>query len=289
MLERSSGRERLRILCALGFWAATYLLFLTWNQLQDEFPLEVWQTRRLVSTMLGGALFFGFTRLADRVAGRDFRDRVLILGSAALGCCAAMVVGRALADLILASALGEPVTALPRHIRFTMIWAGYFAGGALAFLSFAPAMIVRARGNEATAAQPPETASRTTPETANDSDWPDALWVSRGRETVRVPVDTIEWIEAEGDYVRLHASAGGGLLRATLTGLETKLDPAVFARVHRSAICRRSAIVAMLRKPSGAIAVRLDTGAEVPVGRSYRDAVAELLGPVRESHSRATA
>ncbi|GAO40854.1 hypothetical protein SCH01S_52_00370 [Sphingomonas changbaiensis NBRC 104936] len=282
LLERSSGRERLRIVCALGFWVATYLLFLTWNQLQDEYPLVVLQGRRLFSTLLGGLLFFGFTRLADRVAGRSLRDRTLILGTAAFGCCAAMIIGRALIDMVLASISDEPVTAFERHVRFTMIWAGYFTGGALAFLSFAPAIAARVRDNAEEPAGPP-------PANANDTDWPDALWVSRGRETVRVPVDSIEWIEAEGDYVRLHARAGGGLLRATLSGLETKLDPAVFARVHRSAICRRSAIVAMLRKPSGAIAVRIDTGAEVPVGRSYRDAVAELLGPTRETQARVSA
>jgi DNA-binding LytR/AlgR family response regulator len=281
LLERSSGRERLRAVCAIAFWAATYLLFLTWNQLQDEYPLSIWQARRVISTLLGALLFFGFTRLADRVAGRGLRDRVLILGGAAIGCCVAMIAGRALADLALASLLSEPAAALQRHVRFTMIWAGYFAGGALAFLSFAPGAVIRSRDEQLPA--------RPQLEGANDAAWPDALWVSRGRETVRVPVEAIDWIEAEGDYVRLHARTGGGLLRATLTSLETKLDPAVFARVHRSAICRRSAIAAMLRKPSGAMAVRLETGAEVPVGRSYRDSVAELLAPGRDAQSRVTA
>ena len=282
LLERSSGRERLRVVCALAFWAATYLLFLTWNQLQEEYPLVVWQARRIISTLLGAVLFFGFTRLADHISHRSFRDRSLILGSAAVGSCIVMIVGRALADLGLASILNEPVAAFERHVRFTMIWAGYFGGGALAFLSFAPGASSRRHAE-------PSVAAQSHPESANDSAWPDALWVSRGRETVRVPVEAIDWIEAEGDYVRLHARTGGGLLRATLTSLETKLDPAVFARVHRSAICRRSAIAAMLRKPSGAMAVRLETGAEVPVGRSYRDSVAELLAPARETQSRVTA
>ncbi|HEU4968215.1 LytTR family DNA-binding domain-containing protein [Sphingomonas sp.] len=283
LLERSSARERLRIVCAFGFWAATYLLFLTWNQLQDEYPSSIWQTRRLVATLLGALLFFGFTRLADRIAHRSFKDRARMLGAAAIGCCVVMILGRALTDFVAASSLGRAPVPLERHVRFTMVWAGYFAGGALAFLSFAPGAAMRS----AAAAEPP--APEAPPETANDSSWPDALWVSRGRETVRVPVETIEWIEAEGDYVRLHASAGGGLLRATLSSLEIKLDPSVFTRVHRSAICRRSAIVAMMRKPTGAMAVRLEAGAEVPVGRSYRESVDELLAPAREAQSRASA
>jgi hypothetical protein len=218
-------------------------------------------------------LFFGFTKLADTISGRGFRMRALILLGAAAGCCVVMILSRAVVDQLVMPMPGEPPASWARHLRFTMIWAGYFAGGALAFLSFAPALVVQTR--ESPVAEPVDTL----PESANDSAYKDALWVSRGRETVRVPVDAIEWIEAEGDYVRLHARTGGGLLRGTLTGLEATLDPAVFARVHRSAICRRSAVVAMLRKPSGAIAVRMQGGSEVPVGRRYRDSVTELLGP----------
>lgn len=285
LLERVPGRERLRIGCALAFWVATYLLFVTWNQLQTEFPLAVWQARRLLTTMLGALLFYGFTLLADRIAGRNFRDRALITVAAALGCGVVMILGRAVIDHLVVSTLNEPPSSWSRHFRFTMIWGGYFAGASLAFLSLAPGKTARAHSTEASPlpSKPPDP-----PEVANDASFPEALWVSRGRETVRVPVEAIQWVEAEGDYVRLHARTGGGLLRGTLTGLEAKLDPAVFARVHRSAICRRSAIVAMLRKPSGALAVRLDSGAEVPVGRRYRDSVVDMLG-AKESQSRVTA
>ena len=278
LLERISERERLRILCALAFWAATYLLFLTWNQLQDEFPSAIWQARRLITTFWGAVLFFGFTRLADEIAGRGLKERALVLGGAALGCFVALVMGRTAIDHLISRVLDEPPAALARNIRFGMIWAGYFAGGALAFLSFSTLSAAETDGDADAQAQP-----------ANDSAYPDALWVSRGRETARVPVEAIDWIEAEGDYVRLHARTGGGLMRGTLTGLEETLDPEVFARVHRSAICRRSAIVAMLRKPSGAMAVRLEGGAEVPVGRRYRDSVAALLAPAKESLRRVSA
>jgi two-component system response regulator AlgR len=105
----------------------------------------------------------------------------------------------------------------------------------------------------------------------------DSLWVHRHQEFVRVRIDDIDWIEAEGDYVRLHARDGGGLVRATLSGLETRLDPAVFVRVHRSAICRLSAISGLHRKPTGALAVRLANGDEAPVGRSYNSGLRVLL------------
>jgi two-component system response regulator AlgR len=105
----------------------------------------------------------------------------------------------------------------------------------------------------------------------------DSLWVHRHQEFVRVRVDDIAWIEAEGDYVRLHAGDGGGLVRATLSSLEARLDPQVFVRVHRSAICRLSAISGLHRKPTGALAVRLANGDEAPVGRSYNSGLRALL------------
>jgi two-component system response regulator AlgR len=105
----------------------------------------------------------------------------------------------------------------------------------------------------------------------------DSLWVHRHQEFVRVRVGDIVWVEAEGDYVRLHAGEGGGLLRSTLSGIEGRLDPAVFVRVHRSAICRIAAITGLRRKPSGALSVSLANGDEAPVGRSYNSGLKVLL------------
>jgi len=265
--ERVAGRERLRILCALAFWAATYLLFVAWNQLQDVFPPAIWQTRRLLATGFGALLFYAYTLLADRLAGRQMRERLWLLAGAALACFLTMVLFRAAIDWLIVPVLGEPTSTWERHLRFGLIWGGYFVGGALAFVSSAQPQ--EDRPAEAEAERPLSPSH------------PDSFWVSRGRETVRVPVATLEWVEAEGDYVRLHAGSGGGLMRATLSGLEETLDPSVFMRVHRSAICRKELIAAMLRKPSGALAVRLETGAEIPVGRRYRDAVTALIDSQR--------
>lgn len=273
LIERIPARERLRIACAFGFWAATYLLFLAWNQLQDQFPSAVWQARRLLATALGALLFYGFTLLADRSAAKPAKERIAIVLAAGLACCLFMVLGRAGIDRLVVLELGELPSTFERHLRFALIWAGYFLGGSLAFLSFAAL--------PGGAGPSPEVHEG--PQGGTSISFPDALWVSRGRETVRVAMETIDWVEAEGDYVRLHARNGGGLMRGTLSGLEAQLDPAAFARVHRSAICRRRSIVALLRKPSGALAVRLENGQEVPVGRSYRDSVAAIIGPQRIS------
>ena len=108
----------------------------------------------------------------------------------------------------------------------------------------------------------------------------DALWVHRHREIVRVPVEDIHWIEGYGDYARIHGTDFVALVRATLNSLEAKLDQAGFVRVHRSAICRRTAIVALKRRPTGAMAVLLASGEEAPVGRSFVPGLRALLKAV---------
>lgn len=105
----------------------------------------------------------------------------------------------------------------------------------------------------------------------------DSLWAHRHRELVRVPVEAILWAGAEGDYVRLHSANGGGLMRMTLAALEVRLDPSSFIRVHRSVLCRKSAIVALRRKPTGALILSLAGGDQVPVGRHYARGIRDLL------------
>jgi two-component system response regulator AlgR len=97
----------------------------------------------------------------------------------------------------------------------------------------------------------------------------DSLWVHRHREFLRVPVEEIDWIEGHGDYARIRGRQSAGLVRTTLAALEDRLDPAQFIRTHRSAICRKAAIVSLRRKPSGAMTVLLANGEEAPVGRTF--------------------
>ena len=98
---------------------------------------------------------------------------------------------------------------------------------------------------------------------------PKFVWAYTNREFVRIWVDQIEWIEAQGNYVWVHAGDQGGMMRTTITALLEWLDPLQFIRVHRSVICRIDAIDAISRRPSGAIQLRLKTGTVAPVGRTY--------------------
>jgi len=92
-----------------------------------------------------------------------------------------------------------------------------------------------------------------------------------GRQRL-VQADEIRWIEAQGNYVLLHANGGPFLLRETLSSIERTLNPARFLRVHRSALVVLDQVLSMQRQPSGDYELRLRSGDVVPLGRSFRDA-----------------
>lgn len=92
-----------------------------------------------------------------------------------------------------------------------------------------------------------------------------------------VPVSDIDWIEADRVYCRIHVDDEVLLLRESLSGLEERLDPARFCRVHRSSIVALDRAASYSRK-GGAYSVQLSNGQRVRVGRSYRKDLERRLG-----------
>ena len=111
------------------------------------------------------------------------------------------------------------------------------------------------------------------------------LWIREGDARVRVPVEMIERLEADGDYVRLHLGERVRLMRARLGDLADRLDPSRFVRVHRSEIVRHDLIAAIRRHESGRTFAVLSGGREVPVSRRYVARVAHALRFRKQQHS----
>ena len=103
---------------------------------------------------------------------------------------------------------------------------------------------------------------------------------SRGQVRV-VPVSKIDYITASGPYAELHVGDRTFTVRERMQVLEEQLDPAVFFRVHRSAIVRVDRIDAMLRAPGGDYAVRLKDGTVLSVSRSRRESLEKRIGAAR--------
>lgn len=98
----------------------------------------------------------------------------------------------------------------------------------------------------------------------------------RGRMRLVRAAD-VDWIEAADNYVRLHVDKESLLARATLAEIEKRLDPAKFARVHRSAIVNLDAIREIRPWSHGDALLVLRSGAEVRLSRRYRDRLPGVL------------
>lgn len=93
----------------------------------------------------------------------------------------------------------------------------------------------------------------------------------------RVEVDSIERIEAAGDYMIISTADNSLVLRETMKDLERRLDPRKFQRVHRSTIVNLDQVRQVKPHTNGERFLVLDSGQEVKVSRSYRDVVARFV------------
>jgi two-component system LytT family response regulator len=93
-----------------------------------------------------------------------------------------------------------------------------------------------------------------------------------------VRVEDIDWIEAAGNYLRLHVGRETHLLRETMNGLEGRLDPAQFVRIHRSTMVQFDRIRELQPWFHGDYRVLLRDGTELTLSRGYRQKLQELLG-----------
>jgi two-component system, LytTR family, response regulator len=88
----------------------------------------------------------------------------------------------------------------------------------------------------------------------------------------------VEWIEAEGKYVRLHCKATKHLVRESISEVEQRLDPSEFARIHRGTIVNLSKVVEIYRGFAGNYIVALTSGTTLTVSRRYWSKIRHLGG-----------
>lgn len=109
-------------------------------------------------------------------------------------------------------------------------------------------------------------------------EWLAEFWVPHRSELLRIDAAQVERIDAERDYVRLHVGDRSYLLLQTIAGLEGKLDPARFIRIHRSTILRRDRIRGLRHEGLGVWSAELDNGQALRIGRTYLRKVKAMAG-----------
>jgi two-component system LytT family response regulator len=103
------------------------------------------------------------------------------------------------------------------------------------------------------------------------------LVVKSGARVVFLKAAEVDWFEASGNYVTLHAGRETHLMRTTMNALEPKLDPAQFVRIQRSAIANIDRIKELQPWCRGEQVLVLQDGTRLTLGRAYRSRLERLL------------
>lgn len=103
-----------------------------------------------------------------------------------------------------------------------------------------------------------------------------SIWLHQRGEMIRIPLDAIDWVKAEGEYVRLQLHDRSYLLRNSISAVAADLADEGFVRVHRSALINGNRI-ATVRSTRNAVRVQLLDGTELPVGRRFKRGLVNFL------------
>lgn len=113
-------------------------------------------------------------------------------------------------------------------------------------------------------------------ESLNTKAYPERILVELGAKLISISVNDVLWIEADGDYTKIHTVKQSFLSNKSMNELEQKLSPQQFQRVHRSAIIALSAIKEVYKEASGPQIV-LQNEVVVKVSRTYAEAFKKLM------------
>ena len=97
---------------------------------------------------------------------------------------------------------------------------------------------------------------------------PERLIASNGGRTVAIPVADIDWVEAEGNFVHIHARGDMHVLRSTISALADRLAPAGFVRVHRSRLVNLSRVREVHHRSGGGGTLLMPDGTHLRFSRS---------------------
>lgn len=101
----------------------------------------------------------------------------------------------------------------------------------------------------------------------------DRLMVKHDGRVFFVKVTDVDWFEASGNYVRVHVGKVSHLIRETMHGVESQLDPNLFARIHRAVIVNMDRIRELQPWFAGDYIVILRDGRQLKLSRTYREAL----------------
>lgn len=268
-----------------GFWVAVLVLQALFNTITDWIDLRrggadvpLWRPAmlELTSALVIAALIpavVAFERRFPLYWGTLRRHLPLHL-CATVAFCVLHVLGMVALRKLVHGALGERY-ALPG-------WGTVFAYEYLKDLRtyvlilaavWSYRLLLRRLQGEARLLDPPEPPAGQSEAPAPAPPRPDRFLVRKLRKEFLVAANDIEWLQAQGNYVALRVRGHDYLLRSTLADFLQQLDPARFARVHRSYAVNLDQVAEIEPLDAGDARLRMKDGSQVPCSRRYRDAL----------------
>ena len=110
-----------------------------------------------------------------------------------------------------------------------------------------------------------------------EKDFPDKIMLKTPKGIYFINTNEIDWIEAAGNYVKLHVKDSGHLLRETMNNIEAKLNPDKFLRIHRSSLVNIDRIKELQPLFNGDYIVILRDDTELNLSRNYHDRLQRLF------------
>lgn len=105
------------------------------------------------------------------------------------------------------------------------------------------------------------------------AEYADRLAIKDGSSITFVPIKDIDWVDAAGDYMCVHVAGVTHIMRTTMKELESKLDPSIFQRVHRSTIVNLRRVEKVSSHINGEFHLTLSCGSSLKMSRSYKEKV----------------
>ncbi|MCZ6526217.1 MAG: LytTR family DNA-binding domain-containing protein, partial [Gammaproteobacteria bacterium] len=107
--------------------------------------------------------------------------------------------------------------------------------------------------------------------------YPEKITIKDDRKITLLPIREIDWVDAAGDYMCIHATGKIHIVRTTMKQLENQLDPVIFQRIHRSTIVNLNRVKEIISHINGEYNLVLNGDVELKMSRSYKDKLQHFL------------
>ena len=236
------------------FWLAVYILFTVRSAMHAYPHLLLQAGLRMLTVGVGACISWMLVLLFRRVSTKNSRRVVVMLAAAAAANLVYFLANYAI-FYVLPGVWNPPNGAVAKILSYLVELFWLFPSWVAGYL------VIEHRHRKAALPGGRE---------------PATIWAIERGEQTRVPVESILWVESEGDYVRLHTSGRSYLIRGTLRAMEERLAPHGFLRIHRRLLVDASLISKVRRAKGGQLCIVLADETELPIGRSYVQRVREL-------------